>query len=164
MAERRRCQKCGREYAPKNGNQRFCSAFCRENWRAARASGRAPCGDRICAGCGRTYPAQNMQQRFCSSRCRERTRVRMPTAKYGHRHQQLRKRLAPALAAGGVRCARCGEPILPGEPWDLGHVDGSATRYSGPEHAYRCNRRAGAEQTNAKAADARRKRKVSRDW
>jgi len=77
-------------------------------------------------------------------------------SKYGYRHQQLRKQLARAVAGGGVRCARCGEAIIPGEPWDLGHVDGSDTLYQGPEHAYRCNRRAGAEQTNASAAAVQR--------
>jgi hypothetical protein len=44
------------------------------------------------------------------------------------------------VEAGMVRCARCGRRILPGEPWDLGHVDGTDGKlYSGPEHR-RCNR------------------------
>src|SRR5262245_25661856 len=43
------------------------------------------------------------------------------------------------VLAGGVRCARCGEEIRPGEPWDLGHRDGSKVEYTGPEHR-RCNR------------------------
>ena len=31
-----------------------------------------------------------------------------------------------------VRCARCGELIEPGTPWDLGHVDGTERKvYSG---------------------------------
>ena len=58
---------------------------------------------------------------------------------YGHRHQQLRKRWAPVVESGWVFCARCRRPILPGQPWDLGHVDGSKTKYAGPEHR-RCNR------------------------
>jgi hypothetical protein len=69
---------------------------------------------------------------------------------YGRRHQALRKRLAPRVASGVVLCARCGKPILPGEPWDLGHDDHDRTRYNGPEHR-RCNR-------------ARVKRRQSRDW
>jgi hypothetical protein len=28
------------------------------------------------------------------------------------------------VEAGMVRCARCGDLIHAGEPWDLGHVDG----------------------------------------
>jgi hypothetical protein len=58
---------------------------------------------------------------------------------YGHRHQQLRRQLAPVVAAGGVACARCGLPIMPLEAWDLGHADGDKSRYQGPEHV-RCNR------------------------
>src|SRR5262249_15593987 len=69
------------------------------------------------------------------------TRVRPTTAErgYGPDHAAVRARLVPLVLAGGVRCARCGELILPGEPWDLGHRDGSRSEYPGPEHA-RCNR------------------------
>jgi hypothetical protein len=58
---------------------------------------------------------------------------------YGTRHYKLRKQLAPLVASGQAICSRCRLPILPGEPWDLGHVDGSKTEYAGPEHR-RCNR------------------------
>jgi hypothetical protein len=58
---------------------------------------------------------------------------------YGARHQRLRAWWAPRVAAGKVVCWRCGEHIVPGEPWDLGHDDGDRTRYKGPEHAA-CNR------------------------
>jgi hypothetical protein len=47
--------------------------------------------------------------------------------------------LAPFVAADCVRCARCGELIRQGEPWDLGHDDVDRSRYSGPEHRA-CNR------------------------
>jgi hypothetical protein len=69
------------------------------------------------------------------------TRVRPSSADrgYGGAHEAARKRLLPLVLAGGVRCARCGEPIVPGEPWDLGHNDYDRSQYSGPEHA-RCNR------------------------
>lgn len=58
---------------------------------------------------------------------------------YGPAHQRRRALLDPFVRAGQYRCARCHEPILPGEPWDLGHVDGDYSRYAGPEHS-RCNR------------------------
>jgi hypothetical protein len=59
---------------------------------------------------------------------------------YGHAHRARRKRFAPLVEAGLTRWARCNEFIQPGEPWDLGHVDGTEhTVYSGPEHR-RCNR------------------------
>ena len=53
-----------------------------------------------------------------------------------------------------VGCARCGEAIKPGAPWDLGHVDGTDRMlYSGPEHR-RCNRQ----------TTYHRLRRVSRRW
>jgi hypothetical protein len=54
---------------------------------------------------------------------------------YGWNHQKARARIARVVNAGGALCARCHRPILPGEPWDLGHH----SRYAGPEHR-RCNR------------------------
>ena len=59
--------------------------------------------------------------------------------RYGHAHQQIRARLAPIVATGTARCARCSEFIRAGEPWDLGHDDLDVTRYAGPEHRG-CNR------------------------
>jgi hypothetical protein len=58
---------------------------------------------------------------------------------YGRKHQELRERFLPIVLAGGVKCARCGELIAPGEPWDLGHDDHDRNRYTGPEHRA-CNR------------------------
>lgn len=52
---------------------------------------------------------------------------------------RLRRQWKPKVEAGIVNCARCGELIEPGTPWDLGHVDGDKTRYQGPEHL-KCNR------------------------
>ena len=51
-------------------------------------------------------------------------RKRLRNRKYGQaRHRRTRKALVPVVAAGGVNCVRCGEPIEPGTPWDLGHDD-----------------------------------------
>ena len=60
--------------------------------------------------------------------------------RYGPAHRRLRALWASRVAAGVVECARCGEMILAGDAWDLGHVDGTLS-YAGPEHA-RCNRAA----------------------
>ena len=58
---------------------------------------------------------------------------------YGQEHQLRRARYNRIVLAGGARCAKCGELIRPGEPWDLGHVPGDKSRYLGPLHR-RCNR------------------------
>jgi hypothetical protein len=68
---------------------------------------------------------------------------------YGGPHQRERRRWRPDVAAGQVDCARCGERILPGDDWDLGHVDGDKSAYAGPEHQ-RCNRLAGSREGNAR--------------
>lgn len=46
---------------------------------------------------------------------------------------------APDVARGIVFCARCGERIAAGDPWDLGHSDLDRRFYAGPEHR-KCNR------------------------
>jgi hypothetical protein len=72
--------------------------------------------------------------------------------------------VAKIVAAGMARCARCGEPIIPGTPWDLDHADHPASHqngwYLGPSHR-RCNNQAKKsnrnqpkpQQTRAKALD-----------
>lgn len=67
---------------------------------------------------------------------------------YDAKHKAERKRLAPAVARGDYSCARCGEPIEPGQPWDLGHTD-DRTGWTGPEHEH-CNRSDGAQKRNQK--------------
>lgn len=74
---------------------------------------------------------------------------------YGYKHQRLRKAWARIVKGGRVKCARCGELILPFEPWDLGHDDEDRTKYAGPEHR-RCNR--------ATAGRRKPERKTSREW
>ena len=73
---------------------------------------------------------------------------------YGNQHQKIRKALASLVETGDMTCARCGERILPGTPWDLGHDDFDRTVWTGPEHR-RCNR-ATANRSN--------RRMYSREW
>lgn len=76
---------------------------------------------------------------------------------YGRQHRIERERWRPLVEAGQALCARCGHPIDPDGPWDLGHADGSRTEYNGPEHV-RCNRRVGGR--NGGRQKARRQRAV----
>ena len=97
--------------------------------------------ERQCPVCGRHFFQKTGQHRFCTPVCRERAhgmrRAGSP-ARYGHAHKKLRQAVAAQVAGGGVACVRCGGMIRVGEPWDLGHVDGSDS-YAGPEHQA-CNR------------------------
>ena len=82
---------------------------------------------------------------------------------YGMAHRRMRERWRPLVESGNALCARCGYPIEPGSPWDMGHVEGSSSEHSGPEHV-RCNRRAGGR--NGARVRWRRPRAApwSRDW
>jgi hypothetical protein len=119
---------------------------------AARRRGRPP---RKCLLCN--LPAVSNKHWYCAyhaaqapvEKARERHRRQNAAKKaagqtatksgYGWTHQKLRAAWRSRVAAGGVMCARCGQPIFPGEPWDLGHDDHDRRRYQGPEHR-RCNR------------------------
>jgi hypothetical protein len=63
-----------------------------------------------------------------------------PKPKYGRPHRRVKEQFRPAVERGTVRCWRCAQFIVPGQRWDLGHVDGDPSRYAGPEHSS-CNRR-----------------------
>lgn len=65
---------------------------------------------------------------------------------YGAEHQRLRAKYAPLVNRGEATCWRCGDPIQPGTPWDLGHDDNDRTIYQGPEHQ-RCNRATSGRRT-----------------
>jgi hypothetical protein len=82
---------------------------------------------------------------------------------YGAAHKAERDRWTARVDAGLVDCARCGQPIEPGRPWDLGHND-DRTGWTGPEHRT-CNRVAGAR-NGAAVSSALRGRGVqqSREW
>jgi hypothetical protein len=84
---------------------------------------------------------------------RTRTIANTTARGYGTPHQRERQRWAPYVNAGQVRCARCGQPIIPGTAWDLGHSNDRST-WTGPEHA-RCNRAAGARYGNRKRGTVR---------
>ena len=77
---------------------------------------------------------------------------------YGPAHRMRRRMLSARVEAGLEYCARCGERILQGEPWDLGHDDYDRRLYLGPEHR-RCNRSAAGK----KSAELQRC-KTSREW
>lgn len=119
---------------------------------------------KLCRDCGREL---RDRRRWYCDRCRmtrqrarrreqARRRKQLPPEQrgYGPAHRKLRANWAKRVAAGNVNCARCGKPILPGQPWDLGHDDHDRTRYNGPE-CVPCNR---------STARRRPPRRHSRDW
>lgn len=81
---------------------------------------------------------------------RQRDKQRGSTAErgYGRAHKLQRERWRPLVEAGDASCWRCGNPIDPTQPWDLGHDDNDRTKYKGPEHPL-CNRRTSGRKTTA---------------
>jgi hypothetical protein len=93
---------------------------------------------RPCLTCGR--PTRNGARCPGCTGVREAKRGTTSERGYGSEHKRLRAQWAPRVERGEVACARCHLLIVPGEAWDLGHLDHDRTRYAGPEHASSCNR------------------------
>lgn len=93
-----------------------------------------------CPVCGRSFYKKSGTHVYCLPPCRERAKGLQPhrRTRYSYKHQELRKRVARQVVAGGMYCARCGEEIIPGEAWDLDHADDGRS-YLAPSHV-RCNR------------------------
>lgn len=100
---------------------------------------------RVCSihGCPTIYPTIEGTHCAAHRKAADASRGRRQARGYENTHDKLRAQWAPLVSTGRVNCARCGEPISPTEPWDLGHDDTDRTKYNGPEHAGRCNRSAG---------------------
>jgi hypothetical protein len=157
------CRDCdnarSREYYVANREKRIAAI---REWQQTR---RRP---RKCRLCG--APATSQRHHLCDS-CRvgrrrhterereKRRELSRPSAEqrgYGKEHRQLRAQWARVMRDEPVFCARCGLPIEPGEPWDLGHADEDRSRYNGPEHRA-CNRKTATHK-------AQRDQGVSRSW
>ena len=99
-------------------------------------------------GCGKKLDAAG----YCAEHARsDRRSAAAKRGRYGKGHRSKKKESALRIeseASQGryVNCARCGEPILPGEEWDEGHATLGSS--GGPEHRGRCNRAAGARDGN----------------
>ena len=90
--------------------------------------------------CDRLFIPKSSRHRYCLEHRRTKPRDPMHDVRYGPAHRRLRAQVASRVRADLAGCARCGEPMDPREPWDLGHAAAGGPRsYSGPEHA-RCNR------------------------
>ena len=75
---------------------------------------------------------------------------------YGWKHQCLRAKWTPKVNAGDVDCWRCGQPIIPGQRWDLGHHDTDRSITIGPEHALARDCPAGGNRATAGRRKAKR--------
>lgn len=84
-----------------------------------------------CRDCGRPGSAH------CSS-CQRRSRGTTTTRGYGYAHRLARDSWQRRIEAGDhIACRRCGEPVVAGQPWDLGHDENRVITW--PEHRA-CNR------------------------
>ena len=100
------CSRCSRGFYPSHGNQTLCGS-CRASRKAAsRVFGRVSFGVRRCDYCGREFEAFAAHARFCSQRHCDLARAPVDRKYARPEHRGARRRLAPAVATGRVRCAR----------------------------------------------------------
>jgi hypothetical protein len=99
---------------------------------------RLPRAWRVCGetGCGEITPTGRCDQH---RRTADRRRGTRQERGYDAAHDRLRKQWKEQVDQCDVDCWRCGKPINPLLPWDLGHDDNDKTKYKGPEHVL-CNR------------------------
>lgn len=101
---------------------------------------------RRCPKCPRLIPAGT---RYCPEHTAqyEASRGTPTTRGYGPAHQRERAKWKARITRGDtVTCTRCGQPIPPDAPWDLGHTP-DRTTWTGPEHA-NCNRSDGGKRAH----------------
>ena len=79
----------------------------------------------------------SLRSRWISHGSRSTSRVSGRNARarrqYGPKYRKLRLEFLPLVESGEWLCARCGEQILSGDPWDLDHDD-RGDGYLGPSH------------------------------
>lgn len=102
---------------------------------------------KVCSkpGCPELVP-HNVSRCTPHTRAADRARGSRQDRGYDAEHDRLRRQYERDGVVG-LDCARCGQMILPGQPWDLGHTD-DRTGWTGPEHAT-CNRSAGGRAAHA---------------
>lgn len=102
-----------------------------------------PRAKRICPKAGCPFPTDG---RYCTKHNAEYEKQRgsREARGYGAEHRKARARLNLEVQAGITTCARCQQPIKPGEPWALDHDDNDRGKYLGPSHSY-CNNSAGGK-------------------
>lgn len=96
-----------------------------------------PRAKKICAKPGCPRPATGS---LCTphARAADKARGTREQRGYGQAHRNQRQAIAPQVATGTVRCARCNDYIQPGQDWHLDHDDNDRTKYIGPSHKH-CN-------------------------
>ena len=71
----RKCELCGKRFAPTNNRQIYCSAACARHVKDRRASARksaaraAARAGRVCPVCGKPFTPKNARGTYCSPRC-----------------------------------------------------------------------------------------------
>ena len=89
--------------------------------------------------CGRRGCPKVAGKRYCADHAAEHEARRGTPAQrgYGQAHRSERTRWASRIERGIIDCARCQQPIQPGQDWHLDHND-DRSGYIGPSHAH-CN-------------------------